>query len=191
VLWVYPRSPAARASCIWIERSHPSLAAALAALLPELLDRGPTLDDRGTLGEQPGVRRVRRGHSPLFRAVVRAVQGEVAEDFHQPGLEERLAASDDLGRDLRELGRRWVAVALREDVAALRRLVIAEQDRHPWLFGEWQQPRPALQRALRGAIRSRAARGARSGEARLCLLTPGLAGATYSSAVPGRRSACR
>jgi hypothetical protein len=38
--------------------------------------------------------------------------------------------------------------------------VIAEQDRHPWLFGEWQQPRPALEQALRGAIRSQAERGA-------------------------------
>ena len=59
----------------------------------------------------------------LFRAVVRAVQSEVAEDFHLSGLEERLAASDDLGRDLRQLGRRWVAVVPREDVAALRYLV--------------------------------------------------------------------
>jgi TetR/AcrR family transcriptional regulator, mexJK operon transcriptional repressor len=96
----------------------------------------------------------------LFRAVVRAVQSDLASDFHQAGLEERLAASDDLGRDLRELGRRWVAVVLQEDVAALRRLVIAEQDRHPWLFDEWQQPRPALERALRGAIRKQAERGA-------------------------------
>src|SRR6516164_8973933 len=87
----------------------------------------------------------------LFRAVVRAVQSDFAGDFHEAGLEERLATSDDLGRDLRELGRRWVAVVLQEDVAALRRLVIAEQDRHPWLFDEWQQPRPALERALREA----------------------------------------
>ena len=96
----------------------------------------------------------------LFRAVVRAVQSDFADDFHDAGLEERLATSDDLGRDLRELGRRWVAVVLQEDVAALRRLVIAEQDRHPWLFDEWQQPRPALERALRGAISKQAERGA-------------------------------
>jgi len=96
----------------------------------------------------------------LFRAVVRAVQSDFAGDFHEAGLEERLAASDDLRHDLRELGRRWVAVVLQEDVAALRRLVIAEQDRHPWLFDEWQQPRPALERALRGAISKQAERGA-------------------------------
>ena len=96
----------------------------------------------------------------LFRAVVRAVQGEFTGAFHAAGLEERLAASDDLRHDLRELGRRWVAVVLQEDVAALRRLVIAEQDRHPWLFDEWQQPRPALERALRGAISKQAERGA-------------------------------
>jgi TetR/AcrR family transcriptional regulator, mexJK operon transcriptional repressor len=96
----------------------------------------------------------------LFRAVVRAVYANLADDFHEEGLEERLAASDDLRRDLRELGRRWVAVVLQEDVAALRRLVIAEQDRHPWLFDEWQQPRPALERALRGAISKQAERGA-------------------------------
>ena len=96
----------------------------------------------------------------LFRAVVRAVQSDFASDFRETGLQERLAASDDLGGDLRELGRQWVAVALQEDVAALRRLVIAEQDRHPWLFDEWQQPRPALERALRGAVSKQAERGA-------------------------------
>lgn len=100
------------------------------------------------------------GKEALFRAVVRAVQGDSAADFHEDGLEERLAASADLRGDLRELGRRWVAAVLREDVAALRRLVIAEQDRHPWLFDEWQQPRPALERALRGAISRQAERGA-------------------------------
>ena len=96
----------------------------------------------------------------LFRAVVRAAHGDLAGDFHEAGLEERLSTSDDLRRDLRELGRRWVAVLLQEDVAALRRLVIAEQDRHPWLFDEWQQPRPALERALRGAISKQAEGGA-------------------------------
>ena len=99
------------------------------------------------------------GKEELFRAVVRAVQSGVAAGFHEAGLEERLAASDDLRRDLRELGRRWVAVVLQENVAALRRLVIAEQDRHPWLFDEWQQPRPALERALRAAISKQAERG--------------------------------
>lgn len=64
------------------------------------------------------------------------MQSDFASDFHEAGLQERLAASDDLGRDLRELGCQWVAVVLQEDVAALRRLVIAEQDRHPWLFDE-------------------------------------------------------
>src|SRR5215469_5721913 len=59
----------------------------------------------------------------LFRAVVRAVQSNVAGEFHEAGLEERLTASDDLGCDLRELGRRWVSAVLAEDVAALRRLV--------------------------------------------------------------------
>jgi TetR/AcrR family transcriptional regulator, mexJK operon transcriptional repressor len=96
----------------------------------------------------------------LFRAVVRAVQSDFSGDFHEAGLGERLATSDDLRRDLRELGRRWVAVVLQEDVAALRRLVIAEQDRHPWLFDEWQQPRPVLERTLRAAISKQAERGA-------------------------------
>jgi TetR/AcrR family transcriptional regulator, mexJK operon transcriptional repressor len=96
----------------------------------------------------------------LFRAVVDAVQSEFAADFHDAGLEGRLAASDDLGDDLRQIGRRWVAAVLQEHVAALRRLVLAEQDRHPWLFDEWQQPRPALERALRGAISKQAERGA-------------------------------
>jgi TetR/AcrR family transcriptional regulator, mexJK operon transcriptional repressor len=96
----------------------------------------------------------------LLRAVVRAVHGKFAGDFHEAGLEERLSASSDLRRDLRELGRRWVAVVLDEDVAALRRLVIAEQHRRPWLFDQWQQPRPALERALRGAISKQAENGA-------------------------------
>lgn len=96
----------------------------------------------------------------LFQAVVRAVQSDFTSDFHAAGLEERLAASNDLGRDLRQVGRQWAAAVLHEDVAALRRLVMAEQDRHPWLFDEWQQPRPALERALRGAISKQAERGA-------------------------------
>jgi TetR/AcrR family transcriptional regulator, mexJK operon transcriptional repressor len=96
----------------------------------------------------------------LFRAVVHAVQCDFVGDFHEPGLEEQLAVSDNLARDLRQLGRRWVAAVLQENVAALRRLVIAEQDRHPWLFDEWQQPRPALERALSGAISKQAERGA-------------------------------
>jgi AcrR family transcriptional regulator len=41
----------------------------------------------------------------LFRAVVRAVHSGLTGDFHEAGLEERLASSDGLGRDLRELGR--------------------------------------------------------------------------------------
>jgi TetR/AcrR family transcriptional regulator, mexJK operon transcriptional repressor len=96
----------------------------------------------------------------LFRAVVHAVQSDFAGDFHERGLEERLAVSDNLDRDLRQLGRRWVGAVLQEDVAALRRLVIAEQDRHPWLFDEWRQPRPALERALSGAVSKQAERGA-------------------------------
>jgi AcrR family transcriptional regulator len=126
-----------------------------------------------------------------FRAVVRAVQSDFAGDFHQAGLRERLAASDDLGRDLREPGRPWVAVVLREDAAALRRLVIADQDRRPWLLDEWQQPRPALERALRGAVSKQAERGAldvadaglAAGQLLLVVITEALTRAAY-----GRRA---
>jgi TetR/AcrR family transcriptional repressor of mexJK operon len=127
----------------------------------------------------------------LFRAVVRAVHSHFVGDFHETGLEEQLAASDDLGRDLRKLGRRWVTVVLQEDVTALRRLVIAEQDRHPGLFDEWQQPRPALERALRGAISKQAERGALDvadadlavGQLLLVVITEALTRAAY-----GRRA---
>jgi AcrR family transcriptional regulator len=47
-------------------------------------------------------------------ALFRAVQSAFAGDFHATGLKVRPTPSDDVGRDLRELGRRWLAVVLRK-----------------------------------------------------------------------------
>jgi AcrR family transcriptional regulator len=93
----------------------------------------------------------------LFAAVVEAAQKE-ASPATEPDLADRLANSDDLDRDLRALGRKWVRLALSEDVAALRRLVLAERTRHPQLLDEWA--RPQMERALAQAIQHQAQSGA-------------------------------
>lgn len=95
----------------------------------------------------------------LFRAVIRAAQSGHGEEFGTAGLPTSLADSDDLRRDLRTLGRQWVSMVLQEDAAALRRLIIAESDRHPWLLEEWTQPGAALERALAEAITRQTERG--------------------------------
>lgn len=81
---------------------------------------------------------------------------ETAQKSANPGaelkLEEKLASSKNLGKDLRLLGRQWVRAALAEDVVALRRLVIAESSRHPHLLGDWTQRRPQIEQALSRAI---------------------------------------
>jgi TetR/AcrR family transcriptional regulator, mexJK operon transcriptional repressor len=96
----------------------------------------------------------------LFREVVRAARRDLGGKPEFDELTEQLAASDNLARDLGSLARHWVAMVLAKDVAALRRLVIAEWDRHPWLLEEWEQPGAALKQALTTAFAAQAERGA-------------------------------
>src|SRR5260370_39756496 len=92
------------------------------------------------------------GKDQLFRSVISRAQREVGANPDTSALEEWLATSDDLDADLRAFGREAVRGVLREDIVALRRLVIAGWDRHPELLAEWARPRPALGQALARAI---------------------------------------
>jgi TetR/AcrR family transcriptional regulator, mexJK operon transcriptional repressor len=70
-----------------------------------------------------------------------------------------LADSDDLERDLRAFARFTARGALEPDVAALRRVMIAELDRHPQLLREWGSMGDALRSSVTAAIARQAERG--------------------------------
>jgi TetR/AcrR family transcriptional regulator, mexJK operon transcriptional repressor len=96
----------------------------------------------------------------LFLAVIQAVQRDLGIEPGTAGdLEEWLGNSDDLGRDLRMVGRDGARAMMRPEIAGLRRLIIAEWDREPELLAEWARPRPMLELALARAIERQAARG--------------------------------
>jgi TetR/AcrR family transcriptional repressor of mexJK operon len=103
----------------------------------------------------------------LFRTVIRMAQGDAEAEGREdagaePGLallEDFLGDSDDLDRDLRLFAQRSVRFVLREDIAALRRLIIAEAPRHPQLLEEWARRRPEVELALTRAIERQTRRG--------------------------------
>ncbi|WP_158578766.1 TetR/AcrR family transcriptional regulator [Spongiactinospora rosea] len=95
----------------------------------------------------------------LFREVIRAAQSGPGDERELARMAGSLGGSDDLGRDLRALGRHWVGMVLQEDAAALRRLIIAESGRHPWLLEEWTRPGAVMEQALAEAIIRQAERG--------------------------------
>lgn len=72
----------------------------------------------------------------LFVSVFQATLGSVISDF-DAALDLTLGDSDDLQRDFVALARSWVRLFLREDAAALRRLVMAEAAHHPQLLAAW------------------------------------------------------
>ncbi len=114
------------------------------------------------------------GKRQLFLAVIEAAQrGIGAQPGAGSGLEEWLANSDDLGRDLRTIGRSGARAMMRPEIAGLRRLIIAEGDRHPELLTEWARPRPMFEHALAHAIARQAERGV------LDVDDPGLAARQY------------
>src|SRR4029453_19082308 len=88
----------------------------------------------------------------LFRTVIQTAQtdaeaearGAVVDDPGLTLLEEFLGESEDLDRDLRTFAQRSARFALREDIAALRRLVIAEAPHHPELLAAGGRRRPRL-----------------------------------------------
>jgi AcrR family transcriptional regulator len=94
----------------------------------------------------------------LFAEVVRRAQAEAGAG-PAARLEQALANSDDLEAGLRAAGRNWVRGVLRPDVAGLRRLILTEAGRHPWLREEWARPRPEFELALARAIEAQARRG--------------------------------
>jgi AcrR family transcriptional regulator len=103
----------------------------------------------------------------LFRTVIQTAQrdaeaearGRVGADLGLTLLEDFLGDSDDLDRDLRTFAQRSARFALREDIAALRRLVVAEAPHHPELLAEWGRRRPELELALARAIERQTKRG--------------------------------
>jgi TetR/AcrR family transcriptional regulator, mexJK operon transcriptional repressor len=103
----------------------------------------------------------------LFRTVIQTAQtdaeaearGAVVDDPGLTLLEQFLGESEDLDRDLRTFAQRSARFALREDIAALRRLVVAEAPHHPELLAEWGRRRPELELALARAIERQTKRG--------------------------------
>jgi len=72
----------------------------------------------------------------LFSSVIQATLDSVLEEASAV-LDETLAESEDLQRDLVVFARRFVRLFLRDDVSALRRLLMAEAVRHPELLAGW------------------------------------------------------
>jgi AcrR family transcriptional regulator len=95
----------------------------------------------------------------LFRAVIRATLERVgaADESTMP---RALAGSDDIERDLRRLGHELLRGVLDDELMALRRLLIAERDRHPELLDEWGATGRRLEADLAMAIDAQTARGA-------------------------------
>lgn len=77
----------------------------------------------------------------LFLAVIRTTLDSVTLEFER-AFDQTMVDSDDLERDFIALARRWVRLFLREDAAALRRLVIAESMRHPEILAGWAEAGP-------------------------------------------------
>ncbi|MFI6977235.1 TetR/AcrR family transcriptional regulator [Embleya sp. NPDC050154] len=83
----------------------------------------------------------------LFVAVVETAQRDAANRsvarfaalFHESG---------DLEHDLRAAARIWTELVLDREMVALRRVIVAEQWRHPELAEEWARPRPAFDEAV-------------------------------------------
>jgi pimeloyl-ACP methyl ester carboxylesterase/AcrR family transcriptional regulator len=95
----------------------------------------------------------------LFRAVMAEAQQDLGTRSGLPAFEEWLSGSGDLRADLRAYGRAALPAVVRPDIAALRRLVIAEWNRHPELLAEWAAPRAAFEESLARAIHRQAQRG--------------------------------
>jgi len=87
----------------------------------------------------------------LFRAVMHATVAETGAGMGPPPGDD-LAESDDLDRDLRRFGRQLARGVLAPDIAAIRRVLIAELDRHPELIEEWGTQGRELHRMLATAF---------------------------------------
>jgi len=114
----------------------------------------------------------------LFRAVMHATVAETRAGMGPPPGAD-LAEADDLERDLRSFARQLARGVLAPDIAAIRRVLIAELDRHPELIEEWGTQGQELHRMLASAIRRLNERGVLDvpdptlGAQQLVLLTAG------------------
>ncbi|MGA4541662.1 TetR/AcrR family transcriptional regulator [Uniformispora flossi] len=94
----------------------------------------------------------------LFTAVIETAQQDTASIA-----EERFAAffreSGDMEADLRAAARIWTDMVLAPEVSGLRRVIIAEQWRHPEIAAEWSRPRPAFEDALVAELEPHVAAG--------------------------------
>ena len=95
----------------------------------------------------------------LFRAVMRDTVAASGAGLGPPP-DEELAVTDDLDGALRHFGRQFARGVLEPDIAALRRVLMAELDRHPELLAEWGTQGQPLHRMLAQAIERQAERGA-------------------------------
>ncbi len=84
-----------------------------------------------------------RDKENLFLSVIDAMLQPVAEQFLAV-LDEILLDEADLAGGLVRLGRAWTALLAREDLAALRRLIVGEATRYPQLLAAWQNAGPGL-----------------------------------------------
>ncbi|MBB5138543.1 AcrR family transcriptional regulator [Thermocatellispora tengchongensis] len=98
------------------------------------------------------------GKQQLFTAVVQAVQHAVTAGSADV-FAGRLTATGDLEHDLRTTFRLMARLNRQGDVAAVRRLVITEQMRHPELLAEWTQVRSPFELSLAREIERQAATG--------------------------------
>jgi TetR/AcrR family transcriptional repressor of mexJK operon len=98
------------------------------------------------------------GKEQLFSAAIHAVQ-ERGTAESAAAFAAHFAETGDLDHDLRLAFRLITQLISRGEVAAFRRLVIAEQLRHPELMDEWTQPRPGFEQAFAGEVGRQAALG--------------------------------
>lgn len=94
----------------------------------------------------------------LFTAVIETAQRDAASESESRFATE-FKESGDLERDLRMAAQLWTELILAKDLNALRRVIIAEQVRHPELAEEWAQPRPAFEAVLAQEIEQRVRQG--------------------------------
>jgi TetR/AcrR family transcriptional regulator, mexJK operon transcriptional repressor len=95
----------------------------------------------------------------LFGAVIEHAQSD-ADSVFEGMFGGALEDSDRRETGFRELGRRLTRAALKDDVAALRRLIITEWSRHPQLLRDWARKRPQLDKGLRALIDAQVKQGA-------------------------------
>lgn len=93
----------------------------------------------------------------LFGAVIETAQVHAARESQACFNE--FTESGDLDRDLRAAVGIWVKLVAGRQATALRRVIIAEQLRHPELTDQWANARPAFEGALAEEIQRQVRRG--------------------------------